>query len=197
MSGSAKNKIGTENRTDTMDDYCPITRTMLSGKQLKRLAMRTQLQDLNAFINPNILSPRMNTLLSPSGFADAHFTYHGPLDFLPSFDSLFSPPAPVRLTVASTGVPTLDSISAAHAITAFVDNCKFRIFIPIFRSDYVGTADRNDAASLHATVQALKKLSMSSRHPTSGSWINLSPMNYLPNIIYSPLSFPLMSLFGA
>ena len=200
MSGSAKNKIGTENGTDTMDDYCPITRTMLYGKQLKRLVMRTELQDLNAFINPNILSPRMNTLLSPSGFADAHFTYHGPLDFLDSqtsFDSLFSPPAPVRLTVASTGVPTLDSISAARAITAFVDNCKFRIFIPIFRSDYVGTADRNDAASLHATVQALKKLSMSSRHPTSGSWINLSPDELFAEYnILTPLLPADVSLWG-
>jgi hypothetical protein len=39
----------------------------------------------------------------------------------------------------------------------------------------VGTSDRTDAASLYATVQALKKLSMSYRHPVSGAWINLTP----------------------
>jgi hypothetical protein len=45
----------------------------------------------------------------------------------------------------------------------------------MFRSDYVGTLERNDSASLYATLQALKKPSMYYRHPTSGHWINLTP----------------------
>ena len=55
-------------------------------------------------------------------------------------------------------------------------NLSTTVQIPSFPpSDYVGTANRDDVASLHATVQSLKKYSMSSRNPTSGQWTNLTP----------------------
>jgi hypothetical protein len=60
------------------------------------------------------------------------------------------------------------------ALNLFLDRCKFQIFLPIFRSNYVGTANLDDAASLHATVQALKRHAMTSRNPVSGHWINLT-----------------------
>jgi hypothetical protein len=56
-----------------------------------------------------------------------------------------------------------------------IEQCKFRVFLPTFCSDYVGTANHNDAALLHATIQALKKLLMSSRNPSNGHWLNLTP----------------------
>jgi hypothetical protein len=61
------------------------------------------------------------------------------------------------------------------ALNKFLDLCKFHLFVPIYRSDYVGTFDRDDAASLHATIQSLKKHAMSSRNPVSGHWVNLTP----------------------
>jgi hypothetical protein len=81
---------------------------------------------------------------------------------------------PLLVTVVSASV-SIDSSSLLVGLNQFIDQCKFRLFVPIFRSDYVGTLERNDSASLYATLQALKKPSMSYRHPTSGHWINLTP----------------------
>jgi hypothetical protein len=56
-----------------------------------------------------------------------------------------------------------------------LDRCKVLLFVPIFQSDCVGTFARDDAASPQATVSALKKITMSSCHPTSGVWVNMQP----------------------
>jgi hypothetical protein len=71
------------------------------------------------------------------------------------------------------------------------------LFVPIFRVDYVGTADRDDAAALHATIQALKRPAMSYRHDNTGHWINLTPDELF--VLYADLT-PLLpskvSLWG-
>jgi hypothetical protein len=65
------------------------------------------------------------------------------------------------------------------------------------RSDYVGASDRDDAASLHATVRAAKRLVMTSRHPTAGHWLNLSPDElHSACSDLTPLLPPRVSLWG-
>jgi hypothetical protein len=127
-------------------------------------------------------------------------SYYGSLDFLDSqasFDLTFHRPAPLLVTVSPTVGLLIDSISPPASLNTFLDQCKFRVFIPIFRSDYVGTADRDDAASLHATVQALKKHAMTSRHPVSGHWINLTPDElYAAYAELTPLLPNKVSLWG-
>jgi hypothetical protein len=86
-------------------------------------------------------------------------SYFGPLDFLDSqlaFDTTFLHPVPLLVTLSSATSVSIDSVTALLAIHKFVDQCKFLLFLPIFGSEYVGTADRDDAGSLHATIQALK-----------------------------------------
>ena len=112
---------------------------------------------------------------------DPSSSYFGSLEFLDfqaEFDRTFPNPTPLFITPAPSdlSVPlSIDSTSAPTVIHNFIDQCKFQVFLPIYRSDYVSTANRDDAASLHATVQTLKKLSMSFHNPTSGHWINLTP----------------------
>ena len=122
---------------------------------------------------PILLSPHMTAVLAFTH--DSSSSYFGSLALLPWFSIQiwshvpgshsphchtfrFQPPVP--LSIVSASVSTV--------IHAFIDQCKFQVFLPIFRSDYVGTANRDDAASLHATVQSLKKYSMPFRNPTSG-----------------------------
>jgi hypothetical protein len=68
----------------------------------------------------------------------------------------------------------------------------------IYHSNYVDTANRDDAASsLRATVQTLKKFAMSFRNPTSGRWTNLTSDELFD--LYSnltPLLPPNVSLWG-
>ena len=105
-------------------------------------------------------------------------SFHGSLDFLdsqPAFQTTFPQPVPLLVSITSSSAVSVDSHSLSVALNKFLDLCKFHLFIPIYRSDYVGTFDRNDAASLHATIQSLKKHAMSSRNPASGHWVNLTP----------------------
>jgi hypothetical protein len=133
-----------------------------------------------------------------SGSAGGH-SYYGSLNFLDSqavFDLVFPHPIPT-LIVASSTSSSVDSNSVRDVITTFANQCKFQLFVPIFWTDYVGTADRNDSASLQATVHALKKLAMSSRHPTSGQWINLTPDDLFAEYsVLTPLLPTNVSLWG-
>jgi hypothetical protein len=112
------------------------------------------------------------------------------------FDLTFPQPISLLLSSSCSNYP-VNSLSVRSTINSFADQCKFHLFVPIFRTGYVGTADRNDSASLQATVQALKKLAMSSWHPTPGHWLNITPDNLFAN--YSDLT-PLLpaniSLWG-
>jgi hypothetical protein len=115
-----------------------------------------------------LLSPRMSAVLAPSTASSS--SYFGSLDFLDSqsaFDSTFPHPVPFLVTTTSPGV-SVDSLSLLVALNHFINQCKFCLFVPIFRSDYVGTFDQDDCVSLHATLQALMKNGMSYRHPASG-----------------------------
>jgi hypothetical protein len=92
----------------------------------------------------------MFSILGPSKSASRP-SYFGSLDFLDSqsvFDSAFPNPVPLLVTVSSTASVSIDSTSLLADINLFIDRCKFRVFVPIFRSDYVGTSDRDDAASM-------------------------------------------------
>ena len=163
--------LGTHSNTDVLSDYAPDCFTLFSATQLQNLVLRS------AVAAPLVpaLSPRMSAVLTSTRSSGSSF--FGTLDFLDSqsaFDLVFPRPVPLSVTASPTGA-TVDSISLPISLEKFLDQCKFHLFIPIFRSDYVGTFARDDAASLQATVTALKKLAMSSRHPSSGAWINLHP----------------------
>jgi hypothetical protein len=135
---------------------------------------------------------------------DLRSSYFGSLEFLDfqvEFDSTFPNPTPLFITPAPSNfsVPlSIDSTSAPTVIHNFlIDQCKFQVFLPIYRSDYVGTANHDDAASLHATVQTLKKLSTSFRNPTSGHWTNLTPDKlYYEYSNLPPLLLPNVSFWG-
>jgi hypothetical protein len=104
-------------------------------------------------------------------------SYFGTLDFLDSqstFDAVFTSPVPLLVTPSAASA-SVDSLLLLAALIAFIDRCKFQLFVPIFCCDYVGTTNRDSAASLHATILALKRPSMSYRHPTSGHWLHLTP----------------------
>jgi hypothetical protein len=100
----------------------------------------------------------MHAVLASAGSSCS--SYFGSLDFLDSqsaFNTIFPHPVPLLFLNSSTGV-TIDSISLSVILDKFLDRCKFHLFVPIFRFDYVGTFARDDAASLQATISALKRL---------------------------------------
>jgi hypothetical protein len=170
MTPTELKSIGRSSGTDTLTDYAADCYHLLSSRQLKRLARRST-KSADSFS-----SPRMAAVLASSGTSG--FSYFGSLEFLDfqsAFDITFPNPSPLVATTTSSSGLSLDFASIPVSITAFVDSCKFQLFVPLFRTDYVGHAARDDAASLHATVQAIKKLGMTSRHPQSSHWINLTP----------------------
>jgi hypothetical protein len=117
-------------------------------------------------------------LASAGSLTSGGHSYYGALNFLDTqscFDSTFPHATPLLVSSATLGTTIVNYVAVATTINAFVDQCKFQLFIPIFCTDDVGTADRNDAASLHATVQAIKKLAISYLNPVSGHWVNLTP----------------------
>jgi hypothetical protein len=137
-------------------------------------------------------------LASSSASGSSYFGSLGFLDSQAEFDSTFPQPVPLLVSVSTTTGLSVDSLSLVAALNLFLDRCKFQIFLPIFRSDYVGTTNRDDAASLHATVQALKRHAMTSRNPVSGHWINLtSLMSYMQLTPNLPLFFPTKCRSGA
>jgi hypothetical protein len=163
--------LGTASSKDILSDYDPDCFNLFTAPQLQHLVLRSASAAAAA---PLLLSPRMTAVLTSTSTSGS--SYFGPLDFLdsqPAFDSIFPHPLPLLVTTSSLGV-SVDSLSLPLLLDKFLDRCKFHLFVPIYRSDYVGTVARDDAASLQATIVALKKLSMSSRSP-SGAWINMHP----------------------
>ena len=111
---------------------------------------------------PTLLSPHIIAVFdSTNDFGSSYFGSLEILDFQSKFDCtfpnstpLFVMPSPSKLSIPMS----IDSTFALTVIHEFVDQCKFQVFLPINCSDYVGTANRDDAASLHTKVQTLKKL---------------------------------------
>jgi hypothetical protein len=174
LSPAAKSALATATTTDLVSDYAPEILPLFTPVQLQFIVLRTA-DAAAAAPSASLLSPRMSAVLASS--TASRSSYFGSLDFLDcqaTFDSTFPKPVPLLVTISSNGV-SLDSLSLSVSLNKFIDHCKFHLFVPIFRSDYVGTFIRDDAASLHATLQALKKPAMSYRHSTSGHWINLTP----------------------
>ena len=170
--------LGTETSLDTLSDYAPDCYPMFTSAQARILLLRTVL--LPAPIPaPTLLSLRMTAVLASTN--DSGSSYFGSLEFLDfqaEFDHTFPNPIPLFITPAPSdlSVPlSIDSTSSSTVIHNFIDQCKFQVFLPIYCSNYVGTANRDDAASLHATIRTFKKFSMSFRNPTSGHWTNLTP----------------------
>ena len=88
----------------------------------------------------------MNAILASTVASGS--SYYGSLDFLDSqiiFDLTFPNPIPLHAIPSATTGLLIDSLSLHQSITAFIDQCKFQVFLPLFWCDYVGTADRNDA----------------------------------------------------
>jgi hypothetical protein len=167
--------LGTKTSTDLLSDYSPACYPLFSAKQLQQLVLRSA-RVPPAAPTASSISPRtMHAVLASAGSSCS--SYFGSLDFLDSqcaFDAIFPHPVPLFFLNSSTGV-TIDSISLSAILDKFLDRCKFHLFLPIFRSDYVGTFARDDAASLQATISALKKITMNSRNSSSGAWVNLHP----------------------
>jgi hypothetical protein len=163
--------LGHPTGTDLLSDYDHACLPLFSKDQLQHLILRSA----TAAPTAPVLSPRMTAVLTSTSSSSS--SYFGPLDFLDNqvaFDSVFPTPTPLTVTVSTTGA-SIDSLVLPALLDTFIDRCKFHLFVPIFRSDYVGTFARDDAASLQATVSAIKKLAMSSRNPSSGAWVNLHP----------------------
>jgi hypothetical protein len=178
MDVQTRGSIANASGTDQLSDYSADAFTKLTALQLQTLVLRTPVTQAPGSGTPiTSISPRMQTVFDRS--SNGGFTYYGPLDFLDhqlAFDNVFPDPVPFVVS-HSTATPTSGNHTSSilATIRTFVDQAKFLVFVPIFRTDYVGTADRNDAAALSHTIKALKKLAMSSRNPTNGSWANISP----------------------
>jgi hypothetical protein len=188
--------LGAANSKNTLTNYLPNCYPLFTPLQLQTLLL----------CNPNAASPGPAPLLSPcmtavlSSTTPSGSSYYGSLNFLDSqsaFDLSFPHPIPLRVVTLSTATLSIDSLLLQKSITAFVDQCKFRIFVPIFCSDYVGTTNRNDAASLNATNKALKQLFTSSCNPSNGQWLNLTPNElYAKYSTLTPLLPVRVSLWG-
>ena len=195
--------LGSTTGDDTLADYDPDGYDLFTPTQFQTLYLRmSRIIPVPAPApDPILLSPRMSAVLAST--TDSSSSYFGSLEFLDSqseFDRTFPNPIPLIIppSTSNRSVPlSIDSASVSTVIHSFIDQCKFQVFLPIFRSDYVGTANRDDAASLHATVQSLKKYSMSFRNPTSGQWTNLTPDELFAEYAnLTPLLPPDVSLWG-
>jgi hypothetical protein len=195
MSEDEKSTLATRVSTDTMPDYTADCFSLFSAKQIQNLVLRTATSAAapatDAAPPLPALSPKMQAVLATS--RTSRSSYFGPLDFLDSqvaFDAAIPNKIPLLVTSSTSGV-SVDSSAILLDLLAFVDRCKFHLFVPIFRVDYVGTADRDDAAALHATIQALY------RHTITGHWVNLTPGELF--VLYADLT-PLLpskvSLWG-
>ncbi len=176
MPATTRAALGTSASTDTMTDYDATCFSLLLPDQIKNLVLRSASAVATAAASLSVVSPRMSAVLASTTTSSS--SYYGTLDFLDSqseFEAVFPDPVPLLVTPTTAGAVLVDSTTLLTQLLAFIDRCKFQLFIPIFRCDYVGTADRDDASSLHATIQALKRPSMAYRHPSSGHWINLTP----------------------
>jgi hypothetical protein len=180
LSAAALALLGSPHSSDKLSDYSRDCFSKFSRKQVFNLAQRDAAQPIFAPAPAPPAPPARNTPRMTAALASGHPTgghsFYGSLEFLDDqsmFDKVFPHPVPLLLSSSSTG-SSLNSASVCQAMTTFIDQCKFQLFVPLFRTDYVGTANRNDAASLRATIIALKKLRMSTRL-NSGQWINLTP----------------------
>ena len=191
--------LGTETSHDTLSEYALDCYYLFTPLQIQTLLLRNPAP--TPAPAPALFSPRMTAVLASTN--DPSSSYFGSLEFLDfqvEFDRTFPNPTPLFIAPAPSdlSVPlSIDSTSAPTVIHNFIDQCKFQVFLPIYRSDYVSTANRDDAASLHATVQTLKELSMSFRNPTSGHWTNLTPDElFYEYSNLTPLLPPNVSLWG-
>jgi hypothetical protein len=172
--------VGASTGTDQLSDYATDCYPSFSADQFRNLLLRSHTPTTSTVPNTlAIQSPRMAAVLASAGSSTSGgHAYYCTLNFLDTqscFDSTFPHATPLLVSSATLGTTVIDSVAVAITINAFVDQCKFQLFLPIFCTGYIGTADRNDAASLHATVQAIKKLAISYRNPISGHWVNLTP----------------------
>ena len=199
LSSAEQDALGTTTSSDLLSDYAPCCLPLLSATQLQFLVLRSAAATpaTTAPSAISTLSPRMTAVLAASNTASSSF--YGSLDFLDSqssFDAVFPLPVPLLVTISSSGT-SIDSTSLPTKLNRFLDTCKFRLFIPLFRFDYVGSSDRDDSAALHATIQALKKPAMTRRNPVSGAYINMSPDElYAAYADLTPLLPNRVSLWG-
>jgi hypothetical protein len=137
-------------------------------------------------------------LATAGGSTDGH-SYFGSLGFLDSqsaFAITFPRPTPLLLVHTSRNHMTINLLTVNTALHKFINQCKFYLFIPLFRADYVGTADCDGASSLSATIESLEKLAMSSR-AALGHWSNLTPYELFAEYsALTPLLPATVSLWG-
>ena len=144
LSATALADLGsTRTGDDTLADYDPDCYGLFTAIQFQTLFLRNpRIIPVPAPVPaPILLSPRMTAVLASTH--DSSSSYFGPLAFLDSqsdFDRTFPNPIPLLVTPSASdcSVPlSIDSASVSTVIHAFIDQCKFQIFLPIFRSDYV------------------------------------------------------------
>jgi hypothetical protein len=150
MSEDEKSTLATRVSTDTMPDYTADCFSLFSAKQIQNLVLRTATSAAapatDAAPPLPALSPKMQAVLATS--RTSRSSYFGPLDFLDSqvaFDAVFPNKIPLLVTSSTSGV-SVNSSAILLDLLSFVDRCKFHLSVPIFRVDYVGTADRDNLA---------------------------------------------------
>jgi hypothetical protein len=158
MDDDAQAALGTASSIHIMLDHALDCFTLLTATQIQFLALRSAAAAAAAAaaaltVLP-VLSHKMTAILPSASTSSS--SYFGTLDFLDSqsaFDTVFTEPVPLLVTPSAASTP-VDSVLLLATLPAFVDLCKFiQLFVPIFCCDCVGTADRDNTAFLHATIQ--------------------------------------------
>ena len=177
MDATTRAALATATGTDTLADYSADAFSKFTATELQFLVLRgvptttttAPITTTTATTVSTLSSPKMKSILQSQG--GGGFSYRGSLEFLEDqaiFNEVFPNPIPTAANPA-------DGDLILSTITTFVDRARFLAFVPIFRTDYVGTSDRNDAMSLSHIIKAIKRLAMATRNPTNGAWTNLSP----------------------
>jgi hypothetical protein len=138
--------------------------------------------------------PHSKLLASAGSLTSGGHSYYGThnvLDTQSCFDSTFLYATPLLVSSATLGCTIVDYVVVATTINAFAGRCKFQLFVPIFRTGYVGTASRNNAPSLHATIQAIKNLPYPTLTPPPaiGSISTIYLLSTRPSLPFFPTTF--------
>jgi hypothetical protein len=139
--------LGSTTGYDTLTNYDSDCYDLFTAIQFQTLFLRNPIIPVPVPVPAStLLLPRMTAVLA--SINDSSSSYFGSLAFLDSqseFDCTFPNPIPLIVTpsVSNRSVPlSIDSASVSTVIHAFIDQCKFQMFLPIFRSDYVGTVGK-------------------------------------------------------
>ena len=133
--------LDTETSIDTLSDYAPDCYPMFTPAQARTLLLCTVLP-APIPAPSTLLSPRMTAVFASTNNSGS--SYFGSLtkflNFQAEFYRTFPNPIPLFITPAPSElfVPlSIDSTSASTVIHAFINQCKFQVFLPIYTAPIV------------------------------------------------------------